>query len=40
LVEEFKRKINRVIRRKFIEAKRPPTSIEQQHKHTTNLDRH
>ena len=29
LVEEFKRKMNGVIRRKLIEAKKPPTSIEQ-----------
>ena len=28
-VEEFKREMNRVIRRKLIEVKRPPTSIEQ-----------
>ena len=28
LVEEFKREMNRVIRRKLIEVKRPPTSIE------------
>jgi len=29
LVEEFKRGINGIIRRKLIEAERPPTSIEQ-----------
>ena len=29
LVEEFKRRMSGVIRRKFIEAERPPTSIEQ-----------
>ena len=29
LVEEFKRGINRVIRRKLIKAEQPPTSIEQ-----------
>ena len=28
LVEEFKRRMNRAIRRKLIEVKRPPTSIE------------
>ena len=39
-MEEFKRGMNRVIRRKLMEAERPPTSIEQQQKHATNLDRH
>jgi len=29
LIEEFKREMNRMIRRKLIEAERPPTSIEQ-----------
>ena len=29
LMEEFKRGMNRVIRRKLMEAERPPTSIEQ-----------
>jgi len=29
LIEEFKRELNRMIRRKLIEVKRPPTSIEQ-----------
>jgi len=28
LVEEFKREINRMIRKKLMEAERPPTSIE------------
>ena len=40
LVEEFKREISRVIRRKLMEAERPPTSIKQWYKCTTNLDRH
>jgi len=40
LIEEFKRGMNRIIRRKLIEAKRPPTSMEQWYKHATNLDRH
>ena len=40
LVEEFKRRISRVIRKKLIEAERPPTNIEQWYEHTTNLDRH
>jgi len=40
LVEEFKRRMNRMIRRKLIEAERPPTSIEQWYEHATNLDRH
>jgi len=29
LIEEFKRGMSRVIRRKLIEAERPPTNIEQ-----------
>jgi len=29
LVEKFKKRMNKVIRRKLMEAKRPPTSIEQ-----------
>ena len=29
LVEKFKKRINRIIRRKLIEAEQPPTSIEQ-----------
>ena len=29
LMEEFKRRINGVIRRKLMEVERPPTSIEQ-----------
>ena len=40
LVEEFKREINRTIRRKLIEAERPPLSIEQWYEHATNLDRY
>ena len=40
LVEEFKKGINGVIRRKLMEAERPPTSIEQWYKCATNLDRH
>ena len=40
LVEEFKREISRVIRKKLMEAERPLTSIEQWYKHATNLDRH
>jgi len=39
-VKEFKRGINRVMRRKLIEAERPPTRIEQWYEHATNLDRH
>jgi len=38
LVEEFKRGMNRVIRKKLIEAERPPTSIKQWYKYATNLD--
>ena len=40
LIEEFKREMNRMIKRKLIEAERPPTSIEHWYKHATNLDRH
>jgi len=40
LVEEFKRGMNGVIRRKLIEAERPPTNIDQWYKHATNLNRH
>jgi len=32
--------MNGVIRRKLMEAERPPTSIKQWYKHATNLDRH
>ena len=39
LVEEFKRGINRGIRRKLMEAGNPPTSIEQWYKRATALDR-
>ena len=40
LVEKFKRRINRAIRRKLIEAEKPPTSIEQWYEQTTNLDKY
>jgi len=40
LVEEFKRRMNRTIRRKLMEAERPPSSIEQWYEHAINLDRH
>ena len=40
MVEEFKIKINKVIRRKLIETERPPTSIKQWYKHATNLNSH
>jgi len=39
-VEEFKRGMNRVIRRKLMEVERPPRNIDQWYEHTTNLDRH
>jgi len=39
LVEEFKRGMNRGIRRKLIEAENPPTSIEQWYRRATALDR-
>jgi len=40
LIEEFKRGMNGVIRRKLIEIERPPRSIDKWYKCTTNLDRH
>ena len=40
LVEEFKRGMSGAIRRKLMEAERPPTSIEQWYECATNLDRH
>ena len=39
LVEEFKRRMNRVIRRKPMEAKNQPGSIEQWYRRATALDR-
>jgi len=39
LVEEFKRRINRGIRRKLMEAENLPASIEQWYKRATALDR-
>jgi len=39
LVEEFKRGINGVIRRRLMEAKNQPDSIEQSYKRATALDR-
>ena len=40
LIEEFKRGVNRMIRRKLMKAERPFTSIEQWYECATNLDRH
>ena len=39
LVEEFKRGINGVIKRKLMEVENPPASIEQWYRRTTALDR-
>ena len=39
LVEEFKRGMNRGIRRKLMEAENPPVSIEQWYRRATALDR-
>ena len=39
LVEEFKRGMNRGIRRKLMEAENPPTSIENWYRRATALDR-
>jgi len=38
LVEEVKRKMSKLIRRKLIETERLPTSINKWYKHATNLD--
>ena len=40
LIEEFKRGLNRMIRRKLMEAERPSTSIEQWYEWATNLNRY
>ena len=40
LIEEFKRGMNGLIRRKLMEAERSSTSIEQWYKHATNLDKY
>ena len=39
-MEEFKWEINRVIRRKLMETKKSPRSIEQWYERVVNLDRH
>jgi len=39
-VEEFKWELNEVIRRKLMEAKKSPRSIEQWYEKAVNLDRH
>ena len=39
LVKKFKRRMNRIIKRKLIKTERLSTSIEQWYKHITNLDR-
>jgi len=40
LIEEFKKGINGMIRRRLMEAERPLMSIEQWYKYATNLDRY
>ena len=40
LIEEFKREMNGMIRRRLMDTERPPTSIKQWYKYVTNLDRH
>ena len=40
LVEEFKREINEMIRRKLMEVEKPLRNIDQQYECATNLDRH
>ena len=40
LIEEFKREMNRTIRRKLIEVESPSRSIEQWFERITNLDMH
>ena len=39
MVEEFKRRMNRAIRRKLMEMENQPGSIEQWYRRTTTLDR-
>ena len=39
LVEEFKRRMNEVIKRKLMEAENQPSSIEQWYRRTTTLDK-
>ena len=39
LIEEFKRRMNKEIRKNLVEAEKPLTGIEQQYKQATNLDR-
>ena len=40
MIEEFKREMSGAIRKKLIEAERPPTNIEQWYECATNLDRY
>ena len=40
LIEEFKREMNGMIRRRLMDTERPPTSIKQWYKYVTQLDRH
>ena len=40
LVEEFKRRMNRLIRRKLIEVERSSKIMEQWYEKVTNLDKH
>jgi len=40
LIEEFKRILNGIIRRKLMKAERPLMSLEQWYEYATNLDRH
>jgi len=39
LIKEFKRGLNRVIRRKLAKAKEPPTTIEEWQERVVRLDR-
>jgi len=39
-VEEFKKRMNGMIRRKLMETERPSRSIEQWYERAINLDRH
>ena len=40
LIEEFKKRINNIIRRKLMDAERPSKSIEQYYERAVNLDRY
>jgi len=40
LIKEFKREMNRVTQKKFIETEKYPRNIKEWYEYATNLDRH